>query len=142
MKKKLRSILLIDDHTPTNYLHEMLLKEAKCAHQIVTTYSSDKALDFFRYLQLQKRSFPELVFLDINMPGWDGLDFLEMVTTFFPEIKTNTKIVVLTSDEDPNKHRQLRDNQLIMTIKSKPLTEDIIENVLQQYFNQNHHSIV
>ena len=134
MKKKLKTILLIDDDTPTNYYHEVILQDAKCTENVVIQYSSDRALDYFRTLKNNKLPFPELVFLDMNMPGWDGFEFIEMLQTFFPSTKDKMKIVILTSLPEAPSLREIQLDSQIVGVKSKPLTEKIVWDLIQTHF--------
>ena len=137
MKKKLKTILLIDDDTPTNYYHQIILQDANCTENVVIQYSSDSALDYFRTLKNNNQPFPELVFLDMNMPGWDGFQFIEMLQTFFPSTKDKIKIVILTSlPEAPSLQKIELDNQIV-GVKSKPLTEKVVLELIQTHFSTN-----
>ncbi|MCH2084445.1 MAG: response regulator [Saprospiraceae bacterium] len=137
MKKKLKTILLIDDDTPTNYYHQIILQDANCTENVVIQYSSDRALDYFRTLKNNNQPFPELVFLDMNMPGWDGFQFIEMLQTFFPSTKDKIKIVILTSlPEAPSLQKIELDNQIV-GVKSKPLTEKVVLELIQTHFSTN-----
>jgi CheY-like chemotaxis protein len=137
MKKKLKTILLIDDDTPTNYYHEVILQDAKCTENVVIQYSSDRALDYFRTLKNNKLPYPELVFLDMNMPGWDGFEFIEMLQTFFPGTKDKMKIVILTSLPEAPSLQEIELNDQIVGVKSKPLTEEVVWDLIQTHFSSN-----
>ena len=50
-------------------------------------------------LRLARELLPDVVLLDIGMPGWDGLVTAEKITTACPA----TKIVMLTVVEDEDK---------------------------------------
>jgi len=67
------AILLIDDSRDNCLLIESYLKSA--GYAVVTTHSSEEAL---HYLKGEMESKPlaliDLILLDVNMPGFDGLD--------------------------------------------------------------------
>lgn len=137
MKNKLKTILLIDDDTPTNYYHEVILQDANCTENVVIQYSSDRALDYFRALKNNNLPFPELVFLDMNMPGWDGFEFIEMLQTFFPSTKDKMKIVILTSLPEAPSLQEIELSNQIIGVKSKPLTEKVVWDLIQTHFSSN-----
>ena len=134
MKQKLKKIVLIDDHDITNTYHEFLLQQSNCVEEIVIKYSVDKALDYFRAIKNQGASFPELTFLDINMPGWNGWDFLEMLQTFFPKEITQTKIVIVTATPDEAEHLQLDPSNLILTVRKKLLSQEDLCEIFDLYY--------
>ncbi|MCI5080772.1 MAG: response regulator [Saprospiraceae bacterium] len=133
--KKLDTILLIDDHAATNYYHEEILREANCVDDIVVHYSADRSLDYFRKLKAQRLPLPDLVFLDLNMPGWDGMDFLRMLESFFQLSPNQLKIVILTSIPESPDLQQLEFTRHVIDIQSKPLTVSRVERLLLEHFS-------
>lgn len=64
-------ILVVDD-TPTNLvLMEAMLK--KMGHQVIKASSGEQALELFQ------QSHPDLVLMDVMMPGWDGYESVRQI---------------------------------------------------------------
>ena len=79
-----QTILVIDDDSRfLNLMHDVLRNEG---------YVALKALTGEDGIQLYKDSLPDLVFLDLAMPGMDGLQVLEAILNY----DGNAKIVVIT----------------------------------------------
>ena len=84
MGDKMR-IMVVDD--------EMIVRESfyhwfnKYGHDVDTAASGNEALD-----KLEERQF-DLMFVDIKMPGMDGLELLDRVKTQYPE----TDVVIITA---------------------------------------------
>lgn len=131
MRKKLRSILLIDDDEPTNFLNEMVLKKVDCAEEILVFQSAEKAVDFLNASTI----VPDLIFLDINMPAMNGWDFLEAYQQL-PAEKRKAVIVMLTTSINPDDRVKARQIAAVAGFKHKPLTREIVEEVLTDYFNE------
>lgn len=74
MKKLLRKILLVDDDAVTNLLNEYILKSAGVSEQIVVCSSGEKALGLLTDPEIANEV--DLIFLDINMPGMSGFEFI------------------------------------------------------------------
>jgi len=84
MDKHLK-IMIVDDEL---IVRESLLHWfAKYGHTVETASSGPKALE-----KLEKRSF-QILFVDIKMPGMDGLELLEKVKEAYPE----TMVVIITA---------------------------------------------
>ena len=84
-------IVLADDH---RFLLEgitAILKEIPGAEIVAIAQNG------FELMDAVAKERPQLVILDLNMPGYDGLQCLQKIKTNFP----NTKILVLTNYNQP-----------------------------------------
>src|ERR1700758_4810970 len=101
MKKKLNCILLIEDNEFTNIFNQKLIKNLDIAEQVYVTESGKEGLDFI----LNKGNFenelnhpsPDIIFLDINMPGMNGWEFIEELKERKKDKSLSSKIVMLTT---------------------------------------------
>ena len=69
----LQKILLIDDDDAVNFLNKRKLKEFDSACEVVTAIDGREALN---YLAATDKC-PDVILLDLNMPGLDGFGFLK-----------------------------------------------------------------
>lgn len=126
--KQLSSILLIDDDRVTNYLHRILLEELAVAKQISLFTNAEKALDFLKELCIGNSS-PELVFLDLNMPGMDGFSFLQTYKEELLHEQCQTIIVVLSSSMNPRDIARVKQIGIAQYFQ-KPLQKEHITELL------------
>lgn len=123
------SILLIDDNPVTNFLNEQILKKIDNNLTIWKTESTLEALDIID--QLDGRQERMVIILDINMPGLNGLDFLERLNTM--NINSLTlSVVVLSSGVSPQEIEKLR-GMGVSKIILKPLSIDKIKFLCAEY---------
>ncbi|MEJ7587600.1 MAG: response regulator [Ferruginibacter sp.] len=139
MKQKLNCILLIDDDEPTNFISSMLLEEADCAHHIQIEESAQRALEYLSKTrpcsnENGSSSYPELVFLDINMPAMNGWEFLETCNDLKMNLLPGTVIIMLTTSINPDDSMRAGNIPLVAGFESKPLTSSMIQRVLKKYF--------
>ncbi|MEM8508941.1 MAG: response regulator [Bacteroidota bacterium] len=100
---RINSIYIIDDDSITIFgLRKILAK----FHQslVIQEFGNGKtALEALRELQEQNKTFPEVIFLDINMPvmdGWTFLDeFLKLPNTSMVTIKIITSSIDIRDRE-------------------------------------------
>lgn len=131
MRKKLSSILLVEDDEVTNFISQMVIKKLDCAEQVHIAWNGADALD---YLKNPGYSKPELILLDINMPGLNGWEFLEEYTKLKEEEKGQVVVVMLTTSLNPDDKRRADNNPSIAGFRNKPLTPALMEEILTQYF--------
>ncbi len=134
MSHKIKNILLVDDDEVANYLHQMLLQELNGFENIFIAYNGQEALSLLeencQKVTTQPHACPDLIFLDLNMPGMDGFEFLDEMEKA-PFTKRRVHIIVVTSS-DNQKDIQRAQSYGIDGYVSKPLTEEKLRQILNQ----------
>ena len=131
--------MLVDDDEPTNFLNKLIIREAGFVNCICVMSSAGTALRYFKKREDMpdkgKFIIPDIILLDINMPGINGWEFIEAFKMMDEDIRSKTKIIVLTSSmnpEDIDKSKSIREISAYMT---KPLTESMINSIVKDHFN-------
>ncbi len=71
--------------------------------------------------------FPDVIFLDLNMPGKDGFAFLDEFESLPDEVKTKVRVVVLSSSISPEDINRASTNPRVLKYINKPLSEKYLE---------------
>lgn len=132
MKKKLNCILLVDDDEPTNYYNKKVVQMADCCENVEVCLGVDEALAFLKDGEEKNYPKPEIIFLDINMPGKDGWDFLQEHQGLDYDAKGDVVVVMLTTSLNPADEEKAFENGA-KEFARKPLTVDQIHNIIQEY---------
>ena len=137
-KKKLDCILLIDDDEPTNILHQIIIEEAEIAE---TVEIAESAKDALKFLQKERNGFashtvkyPDLIFLDINMPGMNGFDFLKEYRALTQHTQLDAVVVMLTTSLNPDDEDKARAVKEVNDYLNKPLTEEMLIDIIDRFF--------
>lgn len=89
--------ILIDDDAIFNYIHEKTIRNL-CPKCIVKSFlSSRQALDFVIQNTTDNPFQQILIFLDINMPEFNGFEFLDKLQTIAPKFMDKNNVFILTS---------------------------------------------
>lgn len=124
----LAKVLLVDDDSTANFLHQLLLKRMDVAEQVLVAGDGQQALD----LLATQDTPPQLILLDLNMPVMNGLEFLAHYAQL-PGSAPQPVVVVLSSADQG--HRQAHYQQLpVNAFLEKPLTRANLGEVLERYF--------
>ena len=89
-------ILVIDDEQGIRNLLDTLLRRK--GYDVVLAESGRKGLEVFR------RERPDVVVLDLKMPGMDGLTVLQQVRSLNP----SQPVIILTGARTPETEQQVR----------------------------------
>lgn len=135
MEQKLDCILLIDDDEPTNFLNEIIIESADCTKQIKSVQTGEEALIYLANTDRNETiSYPDLIFLDINMPAMNGWEFLERYRALKKEFKEETKIVMLTTSLFPEDAALAKEISEVSAFENKPLTEEKLSAIIKKLF--------
>ncbi|WP_428327994.1 response regulator [Mucilaginibacter sp.] len=134
--KKISCILLIDDNKADNAFHQIKIKKAQVCEKVSIATSGTQALDYLAKAVLQNEAFPkpDLIFLDINLPGMDGFDFLDEFHKLNDELKSKTKVIMLTTSLNPDDQTRALNYKEVKSFLNKPLTVELIQDTVASYF--------
>lgn len=124
---RFKNVLLIDDDYISNFIADHLLNKHGVCKSITICRNGDEALKFLQ----ETEDFPELIFLDINMPVMDGFEFIEAFQRFNMD-RNKTRIIIYTASYNE------KDMQMLQTIGFedfiiKPLNEEKLKNLLKLF---------
>ena len=118
-------ILLIDDDSATNYYNSYILKKNIAECEVIAMENGLKALNY-----LKDEGIPDIIFLDINMPVMNGVEFLDEATKWAQGKLDNVLLFIMMSvdipDETLKKLQQIRKFDII---RNKVLTILDIQNI-------------
>jgi CheY-like chemotaxis protein len=134
MRQKLKSILLIDDEEVANYINETIIRRVDCCENVVSVQSGQAALDYLTTQIEGSYPQPDLIFLDINMPGMNGWQFLENYHRLKKSQQGKVIVVMLTSSVNPDDVEKARSIKEISEFKTKPMTEDMLNEIIKENF--------
>jgi CheY-like chemotaxis protein len=133
MSEKAISIMLVDDNPDDNFFHEREIKRNNPNNSVIKMNSGAKALDYLKSIE-NEGSRPDLILLDINMPGMNGWEFLEEYSRLEKEVKLRSIIIILTTSENPDDVARAKGWVSVSDYRSKPLTGEIMADIIGKYF--------
>ena len=135
MSANLNHIVLVDDNETTSFLNNRLLGRLAVADHISTFLRADEA---FKKLWGSTDGdclapAPDLVFVDLKMPGVSGFEFLELYNALPQPVQDKTVMAVLTTSmhgADTARVAQYPNVEYL----TKPLTEEKMRKLLEKRF--------
>jgi CheY-like chemotaxis protein len=133
MKRTLRRVYLIDDDPTFNFITKLLLKKISFADEIIDFMDASEALARLQNTASDPQVMPDLIFLDLNMPGMDGWDFLDVYKTLPATFLQQCKLYILTSSIDPSDKSKSLSYQCVTDFITKPLGLDRVTKIKEEF---------
>ena len=130
--KKLRCILLVDDDEITNSIHKLVIEDTGISKNIAIAESGDAALNLLECPKVKDCSEPDIIFLDLNMPGMNGWDFLDIYRK--RKSKSKSLIIILSNSTNPYDQMKAEKYEEVAGFRSKPLTDLMMHEIINHYF--------
>ena len=135
LMKRIRKVLIVDDDEITCYIQKECLEKVGIAEEVDYVNDGMQALTYIQENCTtepnQLSDCPDLVLLDINMPGMNGFEFLEEFKNFKKASLNKIHVVMLTSSISPKDLKQAGQfAEHLSGYITKPLTEESVKNVL------------
>ena len=121
----MKTILLIDDNEADNVYHDIVLRRHAAVHHVLARESANAALQL---LGNARDQWPDIIFVDLNMPGMDGIECIEQLARLAPPAQV--RIFLLTSSDAEQDRQRASRLSIIDDYIIKPLTNEIVSRLL------------
>ncbi len=122
-------ILLVDDEDDCNFVTKLVLKKAGFTGRLTCYTSATDALLHMR----GGTNLPDIMFVDINMPGLDGFGFLGSCESEGLLPNDLTSVVMFSSSNRPADLERALSFRSVIGYVEKALSVDSFEGVLRDH---------
>jgi CheY-like chemotaxis protein len=129
IKNKFRKVLIVDDEFVDTYIIKQLMQNCHFADEYVLIDSSQDAYDYISEELNSGSVLPEVIFLDINMPMYNGFEILEKIETFVKMNNLETKVYILSSSNYKEDIEKAMSFAPVANYFIKPLSEDMLLSI-------------
>lgn len=122
-------ILIIDDDEINNFIAAKLIGKIEPKATVSTCVNGLEGINFVKNKLNNQDEFPDIIFLDINMPVMNGWEFLEEFELIKNDIKKKVSINMLSSSVYNDDISKAETFATVNKFISKPLTVDKIKDL-------------
>lgn len=123
------NVLLVEDDPITIMVCDRIIKMSDFADTVVSCENGKAAIDHINNIISEGKQFPEIIFLDINMPVMNGWDFLEEFELVKDKVSPLPRIFILSSTVDPEDYKRAKSFTAVDSFISKPLSKELLQTI-------------
>ncbi len=122
-------ILLLDDDELANELVVFILKLAGVKNYDICTSGQDG----LKYLDKCKaeNDFPDIMFVDVNMPGMNGFEFIELYEKDYRSYSPDARVIMLTNSVLAKEKKHAVGFESVYDFWNKPLTQQRLIKLIE-----------
>jgi CheY-like chemotaxis protein len=128
--KKIDLLCIIEDDPTHLFITKKMIETSGMVKEIMVYTDGKEAYDQLKAIFVSSKTLPEIILLDLNMPVWDGWQFLDEFIKI--PIKTKIIIFILTSSNSEEDKKQAERYNLDENYLIKPITLSELEIALAE----------
>ena len=128
----MKHFLLIDDDDIICVVHPAIIRQVFPDAKVEILQSAQEAIDYIKTLVNERYEVPTAVFLDINMPEFNGFTLLDKLSSEEQEFLSQSALYMLSSSIDQRDLDRVESSPIIKGFVGKPLTVQF----LREHFDQ------
>jgi len=123
-------VMLIDDSEIDVLVSRRLMELTHFASHVTITSTAEEAVDFLKNEVTNTEQAPDVILLDMHLPGMSGFDFIAEFKALPDYILEKTKIVLLSAFQKQEEIDKLFENKFIAGQLDKPLTQESLKKLI------------
>lgn len=130
-------IILVDDDKITNFINQRVIKKADIDVIVKVNQTGLEAINYLQSMNTfstNKYPRPGIIFLDINMPGMNGWDFINEFKKLPEEQREKIVIAMLTTSTNPDDENNAKALPEINIFLKKPLSIDKLNDTIKAFY--------
>ena len=128
----MNKLTYIDDSPLDQFILKRMLSRHGSSCQVKCTDSCLGLLSLLSQPRLQADQMPDIILLDIYMPGVNPWDFLDRVRWLYPTLPKPVKIYILSARKCPADVERAKSYPFVKAFMLKPITKEILERLMMQ----------
>lgn len=129
VEPKFDRVMIIDDNVIDLYITKRLIIKNNFGKNVFDFTSAEKALRQLKDQQELPFMLPQIIFIDIYMPGMSGFEFMEAYDKLPTALKENCKVFIISSSIDESDIARTENDKNLTAFQVKPITKEFLERV-------------
>jgi CheY-like chemotaxis protein len=125
---KFKNVMVIDDNRIDLYIASRMITKNNFGKKVIQYSSAVEALKYLQENQENIPELPEVIFVDIYMPGMSGFEFMKEYDKLSASLKNICKVFIISSSLDEQDITRADNDANIVAMKQKPITKEFLND--------------
>ena len=127
LSPRFESVMVIDDNLIDLYIASRMITKNNFGKKVMQYSSAIEALKYLQENQANIPQLPEVIFVDIYMPGMSGFEFMKEYDKLSTPLKNHCRVFIISSSIDEKDLNCAHNNKNIVAMKEKPITKEFLK---------------
>ena len=130
----MRKLVIIDDDPIDHFMMKHILRGKNYFDTTTYTIYGSLVLEYMEMYKTQPDKLPDMIFLDLNMPGFSGWEFLERMEKIKNDIDKDIQVYVISSSLRPSDMESSSKYSFVNEFISKPVDSGDVERIVSSQY--------
>jgi CheY-like chemotaxis protein len=130
-------LIMIDDNPMEHLIMQRMFDRYDLFPDTAHALDGQLIIDFFKENRHNTAELPDLIFLDLNMPGCSGFDFMEQFEKLYLYFRKPISIYIVSSSIDENERQRALAYPFVKEFLTKPVKKEKLEQLYDSFLKIN-----
>ncbi len=123
-------LILIDDDLIYHRISQLMIKGYSPVKEVISSVDGKATLDYLIENKSNNDNLPDYILVDLNMPNYDGWDFLDGYKKVYDSFKKAIQVYIVSSSISPYDISRSKDYSFVNSFIMKPLRKEFLEGLI------------
>ncbi|HVV53686.1 MAG TPA: response regulator [Mucilaginibacter sp.] len=128
----MKKLIFIDDSQLDHFILKRVLRKYDLAFDVNCTADVREVISFLEQNRGDEETLPDIILVDIYMPGLDGWAFLDKLQSIYPSLSKEPRVYILSSSISPRDIRRAKNYPFVRSFIFKPITKESLEKYMNE----------
>jgi len=126
---RFENVMIIDDNLIDLYIASRMITKNSFGKKVLQYSSAIEALKYLQENQDNISQLPEVILVDIYMPGMSGFEFMKEYDKLSTPLKNICRVFIISSSLDEQDVTCANNDENIVAMKEKPITKEFLTDL-------------
>lgn len=123
------SVMIIDDNRIDLYIASRMITKNNFGKEVLQYSSGLEALTYLQENEHNISLLPNVIFVDIYMPGMSGFEFMVEYDKLSPALKKHCRVFIISSSNDEQDIAKANADKNVISMEEKPISKEFLNRL-------------